>query len=103
MPNETDKWNFQDQTNRKHKYQGEFRQGYHSTDEIRYAIECDSIYSGNDYSSKAIAISCLDQTDNDVFFDMKREGLGIFLNELDLPFGKTLINNSPNTETMKLI
>lgn len=101
MPNESNALRFDDKTNIPHKYQGNFRQGYHSLDQFNYAIKCDSIFSGNNFSKRNISIICLDQTDNNILIDNNAIPLNTFLETLS--FNKVITNNSVNSESMKII
>lgn len=98
MPNENNELRFEDKTNLSHKYQGDFRQGYHSSKQLQYAIKCDSIFSGNDYSKKNLSIICLDQTDNMIFIDNYIQPLDMFLH--NHTFNNVIINNSINMESI---
>lgn len=95
MPNETG-FNFEDLTNITHKYQGNFRQGYHSFEQLKYALNCDCIYSGYDYSKKHLSIICLDQTEDKVLIDHDSITVEELLNKLP-PF-KNLIT-SPDSSS----
>ncbi len=99
MPNESKELNFEDQTNISHKYQGEFRQGYHSLEQIQYAIQCDSVFSGSDYSRKNLSIICLDQTESKILIDDDKVGVNDFLSFFS-KFNEIICNYSPNSETM---
>lgn len=67
MPNYIENMHFEDKTNKTHEYQGDFRQGHHSLEELLYAIKCDSSFGP--YAKRTINISCLDQTDDKVLID----------------------------------
>lgn len=97
MPNETTDLMFDDKTNLSHKYQGNFRQGYHSLEQLYYAIKCDSTFSGKE--NKNLAIICLDQTDDNVLVDNNKYPLGVFL-EMMPEFNSVVVSKSPNTENV---
>ena len=99
MINERRDFNFEDLTNKSHKYQGDFRQGEHSLNQIKYAISCDSSYSGFSLSNKMLFISCLDQTDNKILIDGKKLEIGDLKKELGI---NIYVNNSVNTKTIKI-
>lgn len=93
MPNEDNSLSFEDETNVSHKYQGVFRQGYHSLEQLKYALNCDSIFSGSDFYRKNLAIICLDQTGMEVLVDNESISLDQF--SLLLPkFRNTFLNTS---------
>lgn len=99
MPNEDKTLTFEDETNKPHKYQGVFRQGWHSLEEIKYAIVFDSAFSGHDFIRKNLVISCLDQTNEEILIDGERISVDRFL--LKLPnFNSVITNNSINVESM---
>lgn len=100
MPNESDAVCYPDATNKDHPYQGKFRQGYHSLEELRYAVQCDSIYSGHSKNRKHLSISCMDQTNNQVLVDEKHIDLFDFLEQLAIPFNSLLTNYSPSPDTV---
>lgn len=100
MPNETDKLSFKDETNTTHQYQGNFRQGYHSSEQLNYAIKCDSIYSGNDFSKKNLSIICLDQTEDNILIDNSKIPLEHFLESIQ-PFNMVVTKNSCDESTTK--
>jgi adenylosuccinate synthase len=95
MPNESDGLSFEDKTNVSHAYQGEFRQGYHSMEQLRYALNCDATYSGYDFDNKNLVISCLDQTNNVIFAEFSKLEIGEFLTAIGHEFANVFINHSP--------
>ena len=100
MPNETTDLQFEDATNVTHKFQGNFRQGYHSLEQLKYAIKCDSIFTGNDFYKKNLSISCLDQTNNEILVDTQSVLLENFQQNLSNKWNNILTNDSPNQETI---
>ena len=100
MINERRDFNFEDLTNKSHKYQGDFRQGEHSLNQIKYAMNCDSAHSGFNKSNKILFISCLDQTNNKILIDGKK----LEISELKKELGTKIVatNNSVNTETIRI-
>lgn len=99
MPNEKKDLCFEDKTNLSHKYQGNFRQGYHSLEMLKYAINCDSTFSGNE--NKNLFISCLDQTDDLILLDNKSVGIDEFIKLTKTKFTRVIVNHSPNEESIK--
>lgn len=95
MPNEVSDFSFEDNTNLPHKYQGNFRQGYHSLGQFIYAINSDCSFSGYDFNDKVLVINCLDQTGYNVLMDFKNYELFDFLKYIKLKFGTILIGDSP--------
>ncbi len=83
MPNETESLSFEDKTNVTHKYQGKFRQGYHSTEMLQYAIKCDSVFSGT--KNKNLIVTCLSQTDNFVLLDNDHVPIEQLVEKLKIP------------------
>jgi len=67
MPNESSSVCFEDKTNVTHEYQGQFRQGFHSLDLIKHALNCDNVYSNG--CNKNLVITCLNQTDDKILID----------------------------------
>lgn len=102
MPNECSQLSFEDKTNVSHKYQGNFRQGYHCLDQLNYAIQCDSAFSGMNFDKKHLVISCMDQTDGMILLDNQKISIIEFLTKKLPTFNRILINDSPNVETMRL-
>lgn len=101
MPNEDYTLTFPDETNVSNKYQGKFRQGWHSAQQIRYALDCDYTFSGYYGDVKNLSISCMDQTDGKILIDMERvipKELWSLIGE----FNNVITNWSPSTETMKM-
>jgi adenylosuccinate synthase len=98
MPNESKDFSFEDHTNVSHKYQGNFRQGYHSLEQLKYAIKCDSAFSGN--QRKNLSIICLDQTNNEMLIDGNRLPIEDFIEKLETQLTRVIVNNSPNHETI---
>ncbi len=76
MPNE-EQFNFEDQTNKSHKYQGIFRQGYHSSQMLNHALLCDSAYSNG--CRLNLVITCLNQTSSSLLIDQKEEPIEYFI------------------------
>lgn len=103
MPNESSDLKYQDDTNKPHKYQGNFRQGYHSLQQLKYAINCDSIFSGNDYSKKNLVITCADQTLDMIKIDNSEVHVNDFIKSLEVGFRSVRLNYSTSASTMKLI
>lgn len=103
MPNESADLSYEDKTNVSHKYQGNFRQGYHSIEQLRYAINCDCAFSGYDFNKKHLSIICLDQTDSQILFDNERQLIDFFLQKLGFKFESILANYSPDSETISRI
>jgi adenylosuccinate synthase len=97
MPNETS-LNFEDLTNKTHQYQGRFRQGYHSLDQLKYAIKCDSIFSGNE--NKNLAIICLDQTGDNILIESSSYQVNTFLEMIGMAFNGIVISKSPHAENV---
>jgi len=66
MPNERtlNLINNENETNRSHKYQGEFRTGVLSPELLNYALTCDGNYSSG--LKKNLVITCMDQYEIDV-------------------------------------
>lgn len=99
MPNECANMCFEDKTNLSHKYQGNFRQGYHSLEMLKYAINCDSTFSGRE--NKNLTITCVDQTDGLVLLDNKSVSIEQLAEKLQININRIIVNTSPNVETMK--
>ncbi len=95
MPNEDPEFKFEDQTNQLHKYQGHFRQGYHSLAELKYAIACDSIFSGR--TNNNLAIICLDQTADKVLIDDTEQSVESLCQMLGTSFLNVLKSSSKET------
>ena len=102
MPNESGGVSFEDKTNVSHAYQGEFRQGYHSIEQLRYALNCDAAYSGYDHRCKNLIISCLDQTKGMVLADLDELEIDEFLATLGHEFNGVFGNRSPEGRITKL-
>lgn len=104
MSNENTEFNFQDDTNKQHEYQGKFRQGYHSLEQLRYAIQCDRIFSKNlkEFNNTNLFITCLDQTDGKIMVGNTGIDLDYFLTMLP-KMNDCFTNISPNVETIKLL
>ncbi len=91
MPNETKNICFEDKTNISHEYQGEFRQGYHSLEQLKYALKCDCIFSGNNFNKKHLSITCLSQTDSFILIENGRMTKKEFINIFEPKFHKSPI------------
>lgn len=58
------------ETNVLNEYQGEFRKALHSSQLIQYALQCDESYHPFIlHNNKHIVITCLDQTNNEIYID----------------------------------
>lgn len=104
MPFETGAMKFEDLTNTPNEYQGALRFGYHSYDQLKYALQCDQIYSGNAY--KNLVITCLDQTEGNVLVDNSKVSIENFLHFMTLyrrepKFKKVYTSRSPKSEEIK--
>lgn len=100
MPNEDTNLLFEDKTNLPHAYQGNFRQGYHSMEQLKYAINCDNSFTGNDYSKKNLAIICLDQTNGTVLIDNEYIPMDTFIENTELKFNSIITSYATNTENV---
>ena len=101
MPNESTDFKFEDLTNKSHPYQGEFRFGYHSLEQLHYAFNVDSIFSNG--CKKKLFLTCLDQTDDEIYVENGKSTISNFImmiNECNIVFDALLFNNSPNLETI---
>lgn len=85
MPNETTSICFEDKTNISHKYQGDFRQGYHSLEMIRYAINCDNSFSNS--LKKNVVITCVNQTNEMILVDNDYMNIRDFIHQLGIKNG----------------
>lgn len=99
MPNESEGLNFEDLTNTTHEFQGPLRQGYHSSEQIKYALKCDYIYSGNNYQRKTLVITCLDQTSDYVCVDNDVMRVSTFLKRINFPKVKVITFRSANADS----
>ncbi len=95
MPNEDPELKFDDQTNQPHKYQGLFRQGHHSLAELKYAIACDSTFSGR--FNKNLAVICLDQTAEKVLIDGTKKSVNQLCEMMAMPFFDVLKSSTSET------
>jgi adenylosuccinate synthase len=93
MPNEKSDVKFEDRTNVSHAYQGEFRFGYHCSEQLKYALGCDSVYSSG--CTKNISICCLDQTNERIMIDNVEVDFTEFADAFCKVFKKIFISNSP--------
>lgn len=59
--------NNENETNKKHKYQGEFRKGILDFDLLRYAINCNQVLD-QFLDSKYLVMTCCDQIDGDWYY-----------------------------------
>lgn len=83
--------NAEEETNKSHNYQGEFRTSNLDVELLRYAIECDRLYSGYDVK-RNLVITCNDQLEIDyrkLVYDLEFGDLVKFDN-IYLSFGPTL-------------
>lgn len=80
--------NNEDETNKLHDFQGEFRIGKLDTELLRYSLACDSHFSK--FSHKNLVVTCLDQHYIDVN-ELRRE-----LSQ-DTFFEETFISRSPDS------
>jgi adenylosuccinate synthase len=102
MPNETSELCFEDKTNKTHRYQGKFRQGYHSRELLHHAFNIDAIYTGNDPNKKKLVITCIDQSGDMIFIDNKAVPLYQFL-QTPLPVSEFFINRSPEANRLEKV
>lgn len=89
MPNEREYFQYEDDTNKDHPYQGKFRQGFHSSEQLRYALNCNRIYSG--VQLEHLSLTCMEQTNGMILMDNGEFTLQQFMNKVHT-FPKTLIN-----------
>lgn len=68
MPNETAELSFPDKTNITHEFQGSFRQGYHSSQMLDYALRVDFTFSINAIKT-CLVVTCMDQTNDRILID----------------------------------
>lgn len=85
MPGECKDFRFEDETNQPHEYQGILRQGYHSSDMLSYALNCDYQYSGYDKNKKHLIINLLGQTDGQILINYGSVGTDTFIKAMS-PF-----------------
>lgn len=81
--------NNENETNKSHAYQGEFRTAELSTELLNYAIMCDNNFSPN--AVKNLVISCFDQYPIDV---------PKLLDEVDLEFDNVYISHGPSMDNI---
>jgi len=85
-------------------FQEYFKTGVHSLQEVKYALEVDGM--DNKDSLKYLVVSCVDQTENKVFFDVAPEGIHIselrnfFKEKVGVEFSGIFVNSSPLSETI---
>lgn len=103
MPYESKEICFEDKTNMSHAYQGEFRQGHHQTYNLSHALKLDSIFSGNDYTKKNLAITCLNQTENMILMNGRPVTVREFLDRLGRKFNKVVLSRSADDEQFSLM
>lgn len=96
--------NTETETNRTNKFQKTFMTGYHSLEELEYALTV-----GNIEAKKLtvpvktnLVITCLDQTNNKVLMDEQRYNVKDFLYQLSIGFNNVYLSNSPFGEIIKL-
>lgn len=73
---------FEDHTNITHDFQGAFRQGFHSPNELRYALDSDDTFSKG--LNKNMVITCLNQTDDTILIGSERRSIEEFVSWLDM-------------------
>lgn len=101
MPNEDAELLFADETNITHKYQGAFRQGFHSLDQLTYAISCDCTYTGYFTCKKTLVVSCLDQTNHFVLLDTGLHSVPTFKNMLGHKFDDVILRSIDSEISLK--
>ncbi len=87
LPFETTDFAFEDQTNKNHPYQGNFRFAYHSAALFQHALRLNADFFPDlkllfsDKFSASINITCLDQTDGKIYFEGKQLSVGDFFSQ----------------------
>lgn len=81
--------NNEEETNKSHEYQGEFRTAALNPDLINYALECDNHFSSS--LTKNLVITCMDQNKIDV---------GDLLGKIKTKFKNVYISNGPSLENI---
>ncbi len=93
MPNESTNAKFPDETNVSHKFQGEFRHGYHDINLLLYALSCDNTFSSE--CKKNIVITCLNQTYYNVYLGFDEIPVKEFIGMIGY---NTFVSNNSTSE-----
>lgn len=83
--------NNENETNRSHPFQGEFRTGELDPELIRYAIECDS-HTRPFACNIHLVVTCMDQHPIDI---------GKLVSDIGVPFSSVLVSESPDSRMIK--
>lgn len=100
--------NFENETNVTNEFQGEFRYAPFHFQNIKYALETDSIYSSKFNPKKTIVITCLDQIKDKIPI-LKDDGAikyiskNVFVSTLRNSFYSTglILSSSPDTKNLQ--
>lgn len=101
MPNEDENMQYEDQTNYTKKYQGKFRQGWHSIEQINHVLRLDNIFTAP--CTKHLSICCLDQTNERILIDGQHETIEKFISRIERQIENIIVSSSTDSEKMLLI